>query len=269
MKLSPVSFNSNNQARNNKIQNQPRLKPMAFDSVSFGANIPLGVVKKAENNVASYVSTPEGFDKFLSLDDIGRKEVIKTLSRKDREAICTNNELACQAEKQGKVKEMFEIPQNDDEIFKLLDCEFAKETQGIFGNHRTTQSKFKQFLSFQEGLMVLEKLHKIDSKKQFLLDTWTTVAYDTLHPETETLIAELLTPGRHEGESTISQIFWNKSSLEEKRKLYENLLEVIQDDSTTNEDALRIIATCGHCVDPVGIRYLGIFGDYFYSQIKK
>ena len=40
MKLSPVSFNLNNQIRNNKIQNQPRLKPMASDCVSFGANIP-------------------------------------------------------------------------------------------------------------------------------------------------------------------------------------------------------------------------------------
>ena len=40
MKLSPLSFNLNNQIRNNKIQNQPRLKPMASDSISFSAKIP-------------------------------------------------------------------------------------------------------------------------------------------------------------------------------------------------------------------------------------
>ena len=38
--LSPLSFNLNNQVRNNKIQNQPRLKPMASDSISFNAKIP-------------------------------------------------------------------------------------------------------------------------------------------------------------------------------------------------------------------------------------
>ena len=50
MKLSPISFNLNNQIRNNKIQNQPKLKPMASDSVSFGANIPKSAFQEASNN---------------------------------------------------------------------------------------------------------------------------------------------------------------------------------------------------------------------------
>ena len=40
MKLSPVSFNLNKQVKNNKTQNQPKLRPMASDSISFSAKIP-------------------------------------------------------------------------------------------------------------------------------------------------------------------------------------------------------------------------------------
>ena len=64
MKLSPISSNLNNQIRNNKIQNQPKLRPMASDSISFSAKIPENI--QAELRYNALQETTNGRDTAIS-----------------------------------------------------------------------------------------------------------------------------------------------------------------------------------------------------------
>ena len=73
MRLSPLSFNLNNQIRNSKIQNQPKLRPMASDSISFSAKIPANF--RAESK----------YQKLLQVDEKG--EMTYLAESKDREVL--------------------------------------------------------------------------------------------------------------------------------------------------------------------------------------
>ncbi|MBQ9150132.1 hypothetical protein IJX73_04290 [bacterium] len=254
MKLSPISFNLNNQVRNNKIQNQPRLKPMASDCVSFGATIPRSVIDNARNDIANHFFTKISIDAFLSLDKEGRQEVISASTEEQRKAVYNERDVAT-AIKKGKIKELLEIPQTDDELFELLKCQ-ANKSIDVETRHVGSESgPLKNFLSFEEALMVLEKLKKIESKKQFLDDRW----------------EYCVVRGNYCAEASQSMIgiLGQEGSLDDKQKLNRILLEIIQDDSTSNNQAAKLISAYKYNVDPISSYYLSAIREHFKSQIEE
>ena len=256
MKLSPISFNLNNQVRNNKIQNQPKLKPMASDSVSFGATIPWSVIGNARNDIASDFFAEREFDTFLSLDKAGRQEVISSSTEEQRKAVYNEKHVNI-AIKKGKIKELLEIPQTDDELFELLGCQGYKRIGDEFRTDRSIDGPLKNFLSFQDALMVLEKLKKVESKKQFLNDSWANRTYS-------------YTENRFfEGTRTTRDTLAQQASLNDEQKLNRILLEVIQDDSTSEKEAAELAFKYARCVDSISRYYLYAFGKYFESQIEE
>ena len=256
MKLSPVSFSLNNQVRNNKIQNQPRLKPLAFDSVSFGATIPKSVIDNARSDIASDFFAEREFDTFLSLDKAGREEIISSSTEEQRKAVYNEKHVNI-AIKKGKIKELLEIPQTDDELFELLGCQGYKEIGKDFRLERGIRGPLKNFLSFKEALMVLEKLKKVESKKQFLNDSWANSTYSYIEH-------------RHvENAGTTRDTLAQQASLDDEQKLNRILLEVIQDDSTSEKEAAGLAYKYALCVDPISRYYLYAFGKYFESQIEE
>ena len=256
MKLSPISFSLNNQVRNNKIQNQPRLKPMASDSVSFGATIPKSVIDNARNDIANVFFEERKFDTFLSLDKEGRQEIIGSSTEEQRRKVY-NEEYVNIAIGKGKIKELLEIPQTDDELFELLGCRCYKRIGDEFRTDRSIDGPLKNFLSFQDALMVLEKLKKVESKKQFLNDSWANSTYSYAEHRF------------FEGTRTTRDTLAQQASLDDEQKLNRILLEVIQDDSTSEKEAAELAFKYALCVDPISKHYLYAFGKYFESQIEE
>ena len=252
--LSPLSFNLNNQVKNNKNQNQPRLKPMASDCVSFSANIPKSVIDNACNDIANVFFEERKFDAFLSLDEEGREEIISSSTEEQRRKVY-NKKYVNVAMKKGKIKELLEIPQTDDELFELLGCQGYKKSGNYFGLESDIEGPLKNFLSFEEALMVLEKLKKVESKKQFLNDSWA----NSTHSYTEHRDFKNTRTTR----DTLAQ----QASLDGEQKLNRILLEIIQDDSTSEKEAAELAFKYALCVDPISRHYLYAFGKYFESQI--
>ena len=286
MKLSPISFNLNNQIRNNKIQNQPRLKPMASDCVSFGANIPQSVHDRASSNVLSKFLEKDEHERYLyasefwKLDD---KTIANMASKSDKvikREFSTTSIIVSYAHDFGKIKQLLQFAQNDNEIINILNTKIRKQD-----NYRSPIVKrpLKSALSFHDLVETLEAMKHNQKKKELLFSSWMEeVSIDYPKKETKTTketIASRLKlqdfslrdrskdPSYGPCGHTPKEYPTPAQMLEDMSAFCNILMEIIQDDSTSDKEALRLIQGYKEFCNIADKFYFEELEKYFTKQI--
>jgi len=265
MKLSPVSFNLNNQTRNNKIQNQPRLKPMAFDSVSFSANIPKSVFQEASNNaLLGFLDSENSYRRaclreFFIQDDEIIAKALQEADDKARKTFCTNEAVLNEAFGKNKIHLILQTAKNDSELMELLNCNILDWR--IRGEE--FRGPLKMMLSVSDFVAVLERL-KTSNKKQLLLGEYTYenndgCFYATFH---ETYAEKMNRIAKSEDYSKCYKKFFKLPTEQEQKRLGNIILEVIQDEETTNEEALKLISLYGN-------RFFTFYDTLYFEELEK
>ena len=286
MKLSPISFNLNNQVRNNKIQNQSRLKPMASDSISFSAKIPYNVHNNASNNILSkfleknerncYIYAGE----FWKLDDKTIANLASKSDRATRKEFSTNRTIVSYAHDFGKIKQLLQFTQNDNEIIDILNTKIRTQD-----NYKSpyVERPLKSALSFHDLVETLEAMKHNQKKKELLFSSWMEEA-SIDYPKKET---------KRTKETIASRLKMQDFSLRDRSKdpsygpcghtpkvyptpaqMLEDmsafcniLMEIIQDDSTSDKEALRLIQEYKEFCNMADRFYFEELEKYFTKQI--
>lgn len=273
MKLSPISFNLNNQIRNNKIQNQPRLNPMTSDCVSFGANIPKSVFQEVSNNAllglldfGEYHNT-DRLENFFKLDSETITNILKEADKETRKTFCVNQEALSLALANNKVQTILQTAKNDSELMELLNCTCVDERS----YDCYFRGPLKMMLPVSDFISVLEKLYKTTNKKQILLGQHTheLTVYSRWVKCTDTYARKMNYIFSSRDFQRYCSEFSKKPTPEEQKRLGNIILEVIQDEETTNEEAMELISLYKNFYTGYGELCFQELEKYLKSQIEE
>ena len=286
MRVTYISNSTSNQIRNNKIQKQKNTNPIANNAISFGAKITYEMNRDAWRSILpNFLETDEHAHKpharsFWKLDDKTISAIARMSDDKTKNTFATDRIIVSHAHKEGKIEQLLQFAKNDDEILDILNTRLAHLDK--YKSPRI-EGPLKGALSFQDLITVLDKMQSKEKKKELLLSSWeqeSSINYLDKNPiRTRETIATRLRlqdfsledqrnkpsygPCGHTPKEQPSQ----EQMLKNMQKLYFNIVDIVQDDSTTNKEAVELIKAYKEFCGPAYKFYFDEIEKQFTKQI--
>ena len=279
MKITPVmNFKVNNLKKyNNK---QVRFTPMASDSVSFGAKITDEMNKQAWRAILPKFLEKDEHDcqiyaqDFWKLDDRTIAAIMRTSDENTRKEFLRNSIIISYAQKKGKIEQLLQFTKTDSEVIDMLNTKIV--TRDDYRGSRI-EGPLKGAISFHDLIEALNKIKNTQKKKELLFSSWeqtSSINYPDKNPKiTKETIASRLRlqdfslkdrseepsfgPCGHKPKEFPSP----EQMLKDMQKFYFILLEVIQDDSTTNKEAVKLIQEYKE--------FSGVAYGFYFEELEK
>lgn len=130
------------------------------------------------------------------------------------------------------------------------------------GKHGDRYDIIRGQLDYSECTEVLQTFKNVENKKEFLLGTWKEYEHTSArYPKKVTLSqAQVI-------EKSYNERFAHR--FDEVEKFSNALIEIIGDDSTTEEEAIKLIELYKGCTSKVTQNYLTQLEEYFKSQVEE